>query len=101
MSSSVISANGEAGPADSDLFCKASTIWASSSEPFLTLNRTSPVTITVTDLMGREVAMLLSETQAPGSYTVTWEARNQPSGVYLYRLQTDRFTQTRKMILLR
>ena len=66
-----------------------------------TLSRTSHVTITVIDLMGREIATLVSERQAPGAYTVSWDAHHQPSGVYLYRLETESVTQTRRMILLK
>ncbi len=70
----------------------------STSIPY-TVQRTGPVTLTVIDMMGREVETLVSQTQAPGTYTVTWDARNYPSGVYLYRLETEAFTQSRTMIL--
>jgi hypothetical protein len=32
---------------------------------------------------------------------VTWNASGQPSGVYFYRLQTDEFVETKKMLLLK
>ena len=51
--------------------------------------------------MGREIATLVSQTQVPGAYTVTWDAQNQPSGVYFYRFETDSFTEIRQMILLK
>ena len=66
-----------------------------------TLRRPSQVTLTVTDLAGRNVATLVSEHQAPGTYSATWDAVGQPSGVYLYRLETESFTQTRRMILVK
>jgi hypothetical protein len=61
----------------------------------------SHVTLKVIDVLGREVATLVSERQSEGSYSVTFQASNLPSGIYFYRLQTGSFTQTRKMILLR
>jgi hypothetical protein len=47
------------------------------------------------------VAVPVNEKQNPGTYEVSFEAENLPSGVYFYRLVTARFTQTRKMILLK
>ncbi|MDH3252826.1 MAG: T9SS type A sorting domain-containing protein, partial [Ignavibacteria bacterium] len=66
----------------------------------------------VYDLLGREVAVLLNEQKAPGSYEVNFDARLRAensggqaaglaSGVYLYRLKAGNFVQTRKMILIR
>ena len=49
----------------------------------------------------REVATLVNEKLAPGTYTRTWDATNQPSGVYFYRLQAGDFTETRKLVLVR
>jgi len=37
----------------------------------------------------------------PGKYTTTWNAGNGGSGVYLYRIFTGEFVQTRKMILVK
>ncbi len=65
------------------------------------------VTLKVYDLLGREVATLVNETQIPGDYEVKFSARslgdgsNLPSGVYFYKLQAGNFIETKKMILLR
>ncbi len=53
------------------------------------------------DLLGREVALLVDERKAPGSYSVEFNASRLASGVYLYRLSAGSFVQTRKMILTR
>ncbi len=45
--------------------------------------------------------MLVNERKAPGSYTVTWNARGMGSGVYFYRLTDGHFLTTKKMVLLR
>jgi hypothetical protein len=55
----------------------------------------------VYDILGREVAMLVDEQLRPGSYEVTWDASNYPSGVYFYKLITDEFVETRKMVLIK
>jgi len=57
--------------------------------------------LTVYDLLGREVTTLVNEQLKPGTYEVDWNAANFPSGVYYYRLSTDGFTETRKMILIK
>ena len=55
----------------------------------------------VYNILGQEVATLVNEVKPPGEYTVTWDASNVPSGVYLCRLEAGGFVQTIKMILLR
>ena len=59
------------------------------------------VTLKVYNVLGQEVATLVNEEMKPGTYRVTWNAREQSSGVYFYRLSTTRFVQTRKLMLLR
>jgi len=61
----------------------------------------STVKLVVYDILGREVAVLVNETKAPGSYTVRFDAGRLASGVYFYRLQAGRFTQIRKMVLMK
>lgn len=62
---------------------------------------TGPVKLSVLDLVGREVAVLVNEKKGSGIYEVTFDASGLASGVYLYRLQAGDFVQTRKMILLK
>lgn len=45
------------------------------------------VTLRVFDILGREVATLVNEERAAGSYAVRWDASSCPSGIYIYRLQ--------------
>ena len=66
------------------------------------------VTLKVFNILGKEIATLVNEEQKPGYYDVKWDASNQPSGVYFYRItiHSDRITsgnyvETKKMILLR
>ena len=59
------------------------------------------VKLVVYDVLGREVAVLVNEHKPAGSYSVQFNASGVASGVYLYRLTTGSFVQTRKMILVR
>jgi M6 family metalloprotease-like protein len=61
----------------------------------------SNVRLAVCDLLGREVAVLVNERKAPGSYEVRFDGAGLSSGVYFYRLQAGDFVQTRKLLLLR
>lgn len=66
-----------------------------------TLNSASPVTLTIYDMLGREVATLVNEQMHAGSYSVPWNASNAASGAYFYRLTTGAGVQTRRMTLLK
>jgi len=59
------------------------------------------VSLTVYDVLGRQVATLMNEEMLPGEQTVTWDASDMPSGVYLYRLTAGAFSQTRRMVLMK
>jgi hypothetical protein len=59
------------------------------------------VTLKVYDVLGREVATLVNESLLPGSYQVTFDAEGLASGVYVYRLMSEGFTQTKRMVLMR
>jgi hypothetical protein len=59
------------------------------------------VSLKVFDLVGREVATIVSEEMSAGNYTKRWNANGMPSGVYFYRLQAGSFSETKKLVLLR
>ena len=59
------------------------------------------VKLIVYDVLGREVATLVSEQQKAGYYEVDWNAANNSSGVYFYKIQAGDFVDTKKMVLLR
>jgi len=59
------------------------------------------VSIKVYNLIGQEVATLVNENMAAGSYSKIWNATSTPSGVYFYRLQAGSFTATKKLALLK
>ncbi|MDQ3072851.1 MAG: T9SS type A sorting domain-containing protein [Bacteroidota bacterium] len=59
----------------------------------------SRVQLSVYDLNGREVTKLVDENKAPGAYQVNFNASGLKPGVYLYTIQSDGYTETRKMII--
>jgi hypothetical protein len=61
----------------------------------------SNVRLVVYDLLGREVATLVNEQQAPGSHQVTFDATGLTTGVYLYRLTAGTYTATRRMVVMK
>ena len=59
------------------------------------------ITLNVYDLLGQLVDTIISEEMTAGNYIKTWNAENIPSGVYFYILQSDSFSETKKLILLK
>lgn len=88
-----------------------------STEIRFSVPQKSYITLTIFDLLGREIATLVSEELSAGSYSMRWDAAGVPSGVYLCRLQarpTDsgqagdpstssgqKYVGTKKLLLLR
>ncbi|MGI9174584.1 MAG: T9SS type A sorting domain-containing protein, partial [Rhodothermales bacterium] len=65
------------------------------------LKEAQPVRLSIHDLLGREVAVLVDAYQAAGGYDVTFEAGDLPSGLYLYRLEAGKEVRTRTMTLMK
>jgi hypothetical protein len=59
------------------------------------------VTLKVYNILGKEIATLANETLQPGTYEVTFDGTNLPSGIYFYRLTTDEHIVTKKLVLLK
>jgi hypothetical protein len=69
-------------------------------------NETQGVKIMVYDILGREISTLLNMEQKPGKYKVLFDASSfggdgLPSGVYIYKFQSGKFVQSKKMVLLK
>ena len=65
------------------------------------LAATSNVTLTVYDVLGRSVATLVNGQIAAGTHTVTFDASDLTSGVYVYRIANGSAVQTRTMLLMK
>ncbi len=66
-----------------------------------TLPEPSDVIITIYDILGRRVETLINENQQAGYRQITWDASNQSSGMYFYRIQAGEYAETKKMVLLK
>jgi hypothetical protein len=65
------------------------------------LPEASDVNLTVYNMVGREVTGLVNKRQQSGQHRVTFDASHLSSGVYVYRLETKNFVQSRKMLLIK
>jgi hypothetical protein len=65
------------------------------------LPRATNVRLTVYNVRGQAVVTLRSGIMSAGQHAVTWDARQHPSGIYFYRLETPDFSETKKMIMLK
>ena len=63
--------------------------------------KSSFVRLSIFDISGREVDVLVNERVQPGSYQVDWNASSFSSGVYFYKLTTENNSETKKMILIK
>lgn len=72
-----------------------------STKIYYSTPKVANVKLTVYDLLGNELAVLVNEEKIPGNYTVNFNAGTNPSGIYMYKLECGNLTQVRKMILLK
>lgn len=59
------------------------------------------ITLKIFDVLGNEVASLVNEKQKAGSYTVNFEGTNYPSGIYFYKITSDEYSVTKRMLLIK
>lgn len=77
------------------------TTTISYSIPVVEMGHSLPVQLKVYDMLGHQVATLVNRKQAPGKYSVKFNASKLSSGIYFYTLQTGDFIQTKKCILIK
>jgi hypothetical protein len=65
------------------------------------LPKSENVRVTVFDLLGREVAVLVNEFKTAGTYNIEFNASQLSSGVYLYRIDAGEFKDVKKMVLVK
>ncbi len=66
-----------------------------------TMPKSGNVKLIVYDILGKEVATLVNEFKATGTYSVDFDGSNLASGVYLYRIESGDFTAVKKMLLIK
>ena len=64
------------------------------------------VTITIYNVLGQKISTLIDEVKPPGRYRIEWSGKDDrgevvPSGLYIYRLEANGFSDSRKMLLIR
>jgi len=73
--------------------------------PSTTLNysvpKSVPVKIEIFDITGSKIAVLVDEVKNPGNYQVVFDAHNNASGVYFYRMSAGEFISVKKMSILK
>ncbi len=65
------------------------------------ISQTAFTSLKVYSILGQEVAVLISEEKTPGVYEVNFDSAKLTSGTYLYKLESGKFSQTKKMIVLK
>lgn len=63
--------------------------------------RNSKVRLSVYDISGKIISTLVDQELTPGSFEYSFSADYLPSGIYFYKLETDNFTETKRMVLVK
>jgi hypothetical protein len=71
------------------------------TEISLSLPASSQVTLEVYNIAGQRIGVLFEGQLEAGLHSFTWDGSKSASGLYLFRLKTDEFAETRKMLLLK
>ena len=61
----------------------------------------SDVTLKVYNIFGSEVATIVNEHLQAGNYAREWNAENFPSGMYFYRMTAGKYSETKRLLLLK
>jgi len=66
-----------------------------------TIPQTDFVKISIYNILGNEIKVLVNEEKDPGDYEISFDAREIASGVYFYKISTGKFSQIKKMIVMK
>ncbi|NOX17675.1 MAG: T9SS type A sorting domain-containing protein [Chlorobi bacterium] len=92
---------GEVLPTKYDLSQNYPNPFNPSTKISFSLPQADVVMLKIYDILGAEVATLVNGKMAAGKYELNFNASNLPSGAYIYRIVTNNFTATKKMMLLK
>jgi hypothetical protein len=59
------------------------------------------VNLSIYDLLGNKIKVLVNEVKTPGNYEIIFDAKELASGIYFYKITTGKFSQINKMILMK
>jgi len=98
----IISSNEESTPKEFELYQNYPNPFNPKTVINYQLPFNSEVKVKIYNILGNEIETLVNEKQSSGSYSVTFDGSNYPSGVYLYRLEIDgNVMDTKRMVLLK
>lgn len=73
--------------------------------PVTTINYSIPhksfVSLSIYDLLGREVSSMVNQEQSPGNYSVKYDGSNLSSGIYFCKIRAGNYTDTKKIVLMK
>jgi energy-converting hydrogenase Eha subunit E len=72
-----------------------------STEIAFALPAKADVKLTIYNILGQEVTRLIDREMSAGKHVVNWDASQNSSGVYFYKIEAGDFTETRKMMLVK
>jgi hypothetical protein len=65
------------------------------------LPKRQKVMIDIFNILGDRIETVLNQELPAGTWSTSWEGDQYPSGIYFYRIKTEEFTKTKKMVLLK
>ncbi len=66
-----------------------------------TIPQKSAVNLSIYNLLGEEINRIVNKVLDAGSHQYEWDASGMPSGIYIYKLSTEKFTSNKKMLLIK
>lgn len=72
-----------------------------STNIFYTIASSSHIELNIYDAIGNKIKTLVDEMKSPGSYNLTFNAKNLSGGVYFYALHSNQTVSTKKMVFLK
>lgn len=91
----------QTGPEDYKLYQNFPNPFNPSTKISYKINQEGYVRLSVFNLVGQEIETLVNEYQAAGKYDIEFNAKDLPSGIYLYKLQVNGYTSVKRMTLIR
>ena len=91
----------QTGPEDYKLYQNYPNPFNPSTKISYKINQEGFVKLSVFNLVGQEIESLVNEYQAAGKYDIEFNAKDLPSGIYLYKLQVNGYTSVKRMTLIR
>jgi hypothetical protein len=99
--SSGVSSNSSGRPNEFNLLQNYPNPFNPSTTIIYQVAKSSLITLTIYDVLGRDVVTLVNEVKPAGKYTAVWNAGKMPSGMYFNKLTSHGEQQIRKMILMK